>query len=100
MLGTDGQNIKSNHKLFAGNRPTNTILIDKLNPKSLGSLIAMYEHKILPLELYGIFSVLIQFGVELGKKLAKNILTDIANKDFDGHDSSTNNLLKKYQSTD
>jgi glucose-6-phosphate isomerase len=100
MLGTDGQNIKSNHKLFDGNRPTNTILIDKLNPKSLGSLIAMYEHKIFTLGIiWNIFSF-DQFGVELGKKLAKNILTDISNKDFGGHDSSTNNLLKKYQSTD
>ena len=60
----------------------------------------MYEHKIFTLGVIWNILSFDQFGVELGKKLAKNILKDIENQDFDGHDSSTNNLLKKYQSTD
>ena len=100
MLGSIGEKIVSNHRLFKGNRPTNTILIDKLTPMSLGSLISMYEHKIFSLGvIWNIFSF-DQFGVELGKKLASNILKDIENQDFSSHDSSTKNLLNKYLSTD
>ena len=100
MKGTIGEEVKTNHKLFTGDRPTNTILISKLTPASLGSLIAMYEHKIFTLGvIWNIFSF-DQFGVELGKKLAKNILKDIESQDFSKHDSSTKNLLNRYSSTD
>ena len=100
MSGTRENMVESNHKLFKGDRPTNTILIDKLTPESLGSLIAMYEHKIFTLGVIWNILSFDQFGVELGKKLATNILQDIENHDFSNHDSSTKNLLKKYLSTD
>ncbi len=84
-------------KIFEGNKPTNTILIDKLTPKSLGSLIALYEHKIFVQGVvWNIFSY-DQWGVELGKQLAKNILSDIENSDIGKHDSSTLNLLHFFK---
>lgn len=100
MLGTRGENIDSNHRVFKGNRPTNTILIDKLTPSSLGSLISMYEHKIFTQGVIWNVISFDQFGVELGKKIAKNILKDLEDRDFSDHDSSTKNLLNKYSSTD
>ena len=100
MLGTRGENIDSNYKAFKGNRPTNTILIDKLTPSSLGSLISMYEHKIFTQGVIWNVISFDQFGVELGKKIAKNILKDLEDRDFSDHDSSTKNLLNKYRSTD
>ena len=85
-------------KVFEGNKPTNTILIDKLTPKSLGKLIALYEHKIFVQGvIWNIFSY-DQFGVELGKKLANTVLDDIQNNSPYNHDSSTNNLIKYYKS--
>ena len=85
-------------KVFEGNKPTNTILIDKLTPKSLGKLIALYEHKIFVQGvIWNIFSY-DQFGVELGKKLANTVLDDIQNNSSNKHDSSTNNLIKYYKS--
>lgn len=84
-------------KIFEGNKPTNTILIDKLTPKSLGSLIALYEHKIFVQGVvWNIFSY-DQWGVELGKQLAKNILSDIENSEISKHDSSTLNLLHFFK---
>ena len=84
-------------KVFEGNKPTNTILIDKLTPKSLGALIAMYEHKIFVQGLlWNIFSY-DQWGVELGKQLAKSILNDIENSEISNHDSSTLQLLQKFK---
>jgi len=84
------------HKYFTGNRPTNTILIKKLTPKNLGSLIALYEHKIFSVGvILNLFSF-DQFGVELGKKLANDILKDIKQKSSASNDSSTQNLLNKF----
>lgn len=84
-------------KIFEGNKPTNTILIDKLTPKSLGALIALYEHKIFVQGvIWNIFSY-DQWGVELGKQLAKNILGDIENSEIGKHDSSTLNLLHFFK---
>lgn len=84
-------------KVFEGNKPTNTILIDKLTPKSLGSLIALYEHKIFVQGyIWNIYSY-DQWGVELGKQLASNILTDIEGKTNNVHDSSTVALLKEFR---
>ena len=100
MSGNIDEKNESNHKLFKGNRPTNTILISKLTPKSLGSLIAMYEHKIFTLGVIWNILSFDQFGVELGKKLATNILQDIENHDFSNNDSSTKNLLERYISSD
>ena len=84
-------------KIFEGNKPTNTILIDKLMPKSLGALVALYEHKIFVQGvIWNIFSY-DQWGVELGKQLAKNILSDIENSTIGKHDSSTLNLLHYFK---
>ncbi|GAA4803834.1 glucose-6-phosphate isomerase [Litoribaculum gwangyangense] len=85
-------------KIFEGNKPTNTIFINKLTPESLGKLIAMYEHKIFVQGIiWNIFSY-DQFGVELGKQLATKILQEINNKANNKHDSSTHNLLNYYKS--
>jgi glucose-6-phosphate isomerase len=83
-------------KVFTGNKPTNTILINKLTPKSLGSLIAMYEHKIFVQGvIWNIFSF-DQWGVELGKQLANSILEEIDSREIKNHDSSTSFLLNYY----
>ncbi len=83
-------------KVFEGNKPTNTILIDKLTPESMGKLIALYEHKIFVQGIiWNIFSY-DQWGVELGKQLASKILLEFDSKSVDEHDSSTRNLLKYY----
>jgi glucose-6-phosphate isomerase len=83
-------------KVFTGNKPTNTILIEQLTPKSLGSLVALYEHKIFVQGIiWNIFSY-DQWGVELGKQLANNILEEITTKKVSKHDSSTTFLLEKY----
>ncbi|RTZ02132.1 glucose-6-phosphate isomerase [Flavobacterium sp. RSP49] len=83
-------------KVFTGNKPTNTILIQKLTPESLGSLIALYEHKIFVQGvIWNIFSF-DQWGVELGKQLANSILTEINTKTVETHDSSTTFLLNHF----
>lgn len=85
-------------KVFSGNKPTNTILIDKLTPRALGSLIALYEHKIFVQGvIWNIFSF-DQWGVELGKQLANSILDEIATKIVNEHDSSTSFLLNYFLS--
>lgn len=83
-------------KVFAGNKPTNTLLIQKLTPQNLGSLIALYEHKIFVQGIiWNIFSY-DQWGVELGKQLASSILTEINSKEIKNHDSSTTFLLSHF----
>ena len=83
-------------KVFSGNKPTNTILIQKLSPKTLGSLIALYEHKIFVQGvIWNIFSF-DQWGVELGKQLANSILEEIHTKTVKNHDSSTTFLLNHF----
>ncbi len=86
------------HKVFEGNRPTNSILFNKLTPRALGSLIVMYEHKIFVQGvIWNIFSF-DQWGVELGKQLAKKILTELGDdKQVDSHDSSTNGLINTFK---
>jgi len=85
-------------KIFEGNRPTNTIFIDKLTPESLGKLIAMYEHKIFVQGvIWNIFSY-DQFGVELGKQLAGKILEEFSQSGSENHDPSTTNLIAYYKS--
>ena len=85
-------------KVFEGNRPTNSILYKKLTPKVLGSLIAIYEHKIFVQGvIWNIYSF-DQWGVELGKVLAKKILPELTNYDnVQSHDSSTNGLINAYK---
>ena len=80
-------------KIFEGNSPTNTILIKQLTPETLGSLIAIYEHKIFVQGIiWNIFSY-DQWGVELGKQLANSILEEITTKNIENHDQSTSFLL-------
>ncbi len=83
-------------KVFKGNKPTNTFLIEKLTPKSLGALIALYEHKIFVQGvIWNIFSY-DQWGVELGKQLANSILDEINSGVISKHDSSTEFLLRHF----
>ena len=83
-------------KIFSGNRPTNTLLINKLTPESLGELIALYEHKIFVQGvIWNIFSY-DQWGVELGKQLANSILDEIHSGTVKNHDNSTEFLLKHF----
>lgn len=86
-------------KVFEGNRPTNSILFKKLTPKTLGALIAMYEHKIFVQgAIWNIFSF-DQWGVELGKQLAGKILPELENgENINSHDSSTNGLINAWKS--
>jgi glucose-6-phosphate isomerase len=85
-------------KIFKGNKPTNTLLINQLNPESLGSLIAMYEHKIYTQSMIWDVNAFDQWGVELGKQLAKVILPELAGQDkVESHDSSTNGLIQFYK---
>lgn len=85
-------------KVFKGNRPTNSILVKKITPKSLGSLIAAYEHKIFVQGvIWNVFSF-DQWGVELGKQLANKIYPELQSADaVESHDSSTNGLINQYK---
>lgn len=85
------------YKVFQGNRPTNTFLYKTLNPKTLGSLIALYEHKIFVQGVIWNINSFDQWGVELGKVLANKILDEInEGEPVSGHDSSTNGLINYY----
>jgi glucose-6-phosphate isomerase len=87
------------HKVFEGNRPTNSILFQKLTPKTLGSLIAMYEHKIFVQSIIWNINAFDQWGVELGKQLAKVILPELKDEKLvETHDASTNGLINYYKS--
>lgn len=85
-------------KVFQGNKPTNSILFKKLNPRTLGSLIALYEHKIFVQgAIWNIFSF-DQWGVELGKQLAKKILPELVHSgEIESHDTSTNGLINAFK---
>lgn len=86
------------HKRMEGNRPTNTILASKLTPYTLGQLIALYEHKIFVQGVIWNINSFDQWGVELGKKLAKTILPILTNDaTTNGQDSSTQNLISYYK---
>lgn len=86
------------YKLFSGNRPTNSFLIKKITPYNLGALIALYEHKIFVQGvIWNIYSF-DQWGVELGKQLAKRVLSELDNNDhIQSHDSSTNGLINQFK---
>ena len=84
-------------KVFEGNKPTNTLLIDQLTPNTLGALIALYEHKIFVQGvIWNIYSY-DQWGVELGKQLANVILSDLAGTTAHQHDPSTTALVKQLK---
>ena len=86
------------HKIFEGNRPSNSFLFQKLTPRTLGSLIAMYEMKIFTQGAVWNINSFDQWGVELGKQLAKAILPELAAEgDVTSHDSSTNGLINYFK---
>jgi glucose-6-phosphate isomerase len=86
------------HKVFSGNRPTNSIFFKKLTPAALGSLLAMYEHKIYVQSVIWDVNAFDQWGVELGKQLANKILPELKSNDkITSHDSSTNGLIEFYK---
>jgi glucose-6-phosphate isomerase len=86
------------HKVFPGNRPTNSILVQKITPRTLGTLIALYEHKIFVQGIVWNINSFDQWGVELGKQLAKAILPELAVAgEITAHDASTNGLINYYK---
>jgi glucose-6-phosphate isomerase len=86
------------HKTFPGNRPTSSIVFRKLTPRTLGMLIAMYEHKIFVQGIIWEILSFDQWGVELGKQLAKRIEPELASKGaVTSHDVSTNALINRYK---
>ncbi|MBK5111787.1 MAG: glucose-6-phosphate isomerase, partial [Thermoleophilia bacterium] len=87
------------HRTFPGNRPTTTIMVDRLTPHSLGTLVALYEHSVFTQgAIWGIDSF-DQWGVELGKALAQKIIPELTDASAPRleHDSSTNNLIRRYR---
>ncbi|WP_263366072.1 glucose-6-phosphate isomerase [Edaphobacter bradus] len=87
------------HRVFEGNRPSNTILADKLSPTMLGKLVALYEHSVFTQGAIWNIDSFDQWGVELGKVLAQKIVPELASKDEPklAHDSSTNGLIRRYR---
>ncbi len=89
---------KIKHMVFEGNHPTNTLLFRRLNPFSLGMLLALYEHKIFVQGIIWNLNSFDQWGVELGKQLATTILAELqSNSQASAHDSSTNELINEYK---
>ncbi len=90
---------QASHKTLTGDQPSNSILFRKLDPKTLGALLALYEHKVFVESVIWDINPFDQWGVELGKTLAKNILPELfANSLSDSHDSSSNGLINYYKS--
>jgi glucose-6-phosphate isomerase len=87
------------HRVFEGNRPSNTIMADRLTPETLGKLVALYEHIVFVQGAVWSVDSFDQWGVELGKALAQKIIPELESKDEPPlqHDSSTNNLIRKYR---
>jgi glucose-6-phosphate isomerase len=88
------------HRVFEGNRPSNTILMERLTPAALGKLVALYEHSVFTQGVIWNIDSFDQWGVELGKVLAQHIIPELTSKTAPklGHDSSTNNLIRRYRS--
>jgi len=87
------------HRLFAGNRPSNTVLLDALTPAALGKLVALYEHSVFTQGAIWQIDSFDQWGVELGKALAQQIIPQLesATEPKLEHDSSTNALIRRYR---
>jgi glucose-6-phosphate isomerase len=87
------------HRVFEGNRPSNTILMDRLTPGSFGKLVALYEHYVFTQGAVWDINSFDQWGVELGKALAQRIVPELENRDEPklAHDSSTNALIRRYR---
>jgi len=87
------------HRVFEGNRPSNTILAERLTPAMLGKLVALYEHSVFTQGTIWDIDSFDQWGVELGKVLAQRIIPELENKVEPKlvHDSSTNNVIRRYR---
>ncbi len=87
------------HRVFEGNRPTNTILAEELTPETLGKLVALYEHSVFTQGVIWNIDSFDQWGVELGKVLAQRIIPELESRDDPplAHDSSTNALIRRYR---
>src|SRR5262245_54294504 len=87
------------HRVFEGNRPSNTILAERLTPATLGTLVALYEHAVFTQGVIWSIDSFDQWGVELGKVLAQRILPELESTGEPqlGHDSSTNSLIRRYR---
>jgi glucose-6-phosphate isomerase len=87
------------HRVFQGNRPSNTILAGRLTPETLGKLVALYEHSVFTQGTIWSINSFDQWGVELGKALAQRIIPELENREEPrlGHDSSTNTLIRRYR---
>ncbi|HEV3083078.1 MAG TPA: glucose-6-phosphate isomerase [Gemmataceae bacterium] len=87
------------HRVFEGNRPSNTVLVERLTPEALGKLVALYEHSVFTQGVIWNIDSFDQWGVELGKVLAQRIIPELENKAEPklGHDSSTNRLIRRYR---
>src|SRR5947207_12654967 len=87
------------HRVFEGNRPSNTLLAERLTPETLGKLIALYEHSVFTQGTIWSIDSFDQWGVELGKQLAQRIISEVESKQQPGlnHDSSTKNLIRQYR---
>ena len=95
-VAIDRAKFLASHKTFPGNRPTNTLLINQLNPYTLGALTALYEHKVFVQGAIWNLNSYDQWGVELGKKLATKILTELRSKKPGPHDCSTTGLMEHF----
>jgi len=87
------------HRIFEGNRPSSTLLLERLTPSTLGTLVALYEHSVFVQGAIWAIDSFDQWGVELGKVLAERIIPELENKDESAltHDSSTNSLIRRYR---
>ncbi|MHB1814990.1 MAG: glucose-6-phosphate isomerase, partial [Steroidobacteraceae bacterium] len=87
------------HRVFEGNRPSNTILAERLTPEALGKLVALYEHSVFTQGVIWNINSFDQWGVELGKALAQAIIPELEGPAAPAlrHDSSTNNLIRRYR---
>jgi glucose-6-phosphate isomerase len=92
-----GRDHENPHRVFEGNRPTNTILARFLDPKTLGSLVALYEHLVFTQGVIWDINSFDQWGVELGKELARKIVPELQGDGEPEHDSSTNELIRLYR---
>jgi glucose-6-phosphate isomerase len=87
------------HRVFEGNRPSNTIFADRLTPETLGKLVALYEHSVFTQGAIWQIDSFDQWGVELGKALAQRIIPELESMEEPAlkHDTSTNNLIRRYR---
>jgi glucose-6-phosphate isomerase len=85
------------HRVFEGNRPSNTLLLEELTPEALGKLVALYEHSVFTQGAIWQIDSFDQWGVELGKVLAKKIIGELEGSAEPKHDRSTNTLIARYK---